>query len=616
MALSENGNDVQAAVGWLLQQAHAESKLKTRSETQRGRSPQPSEEASVNGEAAPAWARRNGHTGEKPAARGSATAIKSHGDLDPTQAAQQIGTKLFKSANALWKASQKQMAKTIAEFQQDDDPNHPKWMREPATQEPTHNGKRRQPQVIPTNVTDEAAMLDAPRERPAKPSRPSAATQSVERPSRNGLHADAVPIGQAQKSKPTQQIPAVIDKRPASKLSRQDVEDQTAAAYISPARRKKPIPKPEPEPEPAVDLFSPAPIKPQAAPSSTVASARTSQTTPISRSTPTPVRSTVTPRSIPQLSASALTTSTTHRKAGGEHFKRGDYAAAHESYTSALTPLPATHPIAIIVLSNRALTALKTGDAKVAVASADRALEIIGPGLGNGENIDLGAGEGPKDMKEFYGKALMRKAEALEHMEKYADAAAVWRQAVEAGVGGALSISGRQRCEKAAAPKPAGATAVASKPSRSTASSVGKAAPPAKSLSNSLQRPVITSPSSAEAVKKLRAANAEAERADDERFALSDSVDAKLTAWRGGKTDNLRALLQSMDVVLWEEAGWKKIGMSDLVIASKVKIIYMKAIGKVHPDKVRPLQLCVLCLSLKLTIVRSRYHRTPLPSSG
>jgi len=101
-----------------------------------------------------------------------------------------------------------------------------------------------------------------------------------------------------------------------------------------------------------------------------------------------------------------------------------------------------------------------------------------------------------------------------------------------------------------------------------------------------MQRPTLPSAVSVEAVKKLRAANAAAEKADDEKFALTDQVEARLTAWRGGKADNLRALLQSLDGVLWEGAGWKKVGMSDLVMPNKVKIVYMKAIGKVHPDKV------------------------------
>ena len=88
-------------------------------------------------------------------------------------------------------------------------------------------------------------------------------------------------------------------------------------------------------------------------------------------------------------------------------------------------------------------------------------------------------------------------------------------------------------------------------------------------------------------MKKLKAANAAAEKADDEKFALSDQVDAKLIAWKGTKADNLRALLGSLDKVLWPEAGWNKVNMGDLVMPNKVKIIYMKAIAKVHPDKVR-----------------------------
>jgi len=89
-----------------------------------------------------------------------------------------------------------------------------------------------------------------------------------------------------------------------------------------------------------------------------------------------------------------------------------------------------------------------------------------------------------------------------------------------------------------------------------------------------------------EAVNRLRAANAAADRADEEKLALMDAIDARITAWKGGKQDNLRALLGSLDNVLWPEAGWKKINMSELVLPNKVKIQYMKGIAKVHPDKV------------------------------
>ena len=597
IALVEHGGDTQSAVGWLLRQAHEESKQKAREEGQEqgrrrspvtsSRSPHPRRQQSGGRDGSmPAWMRaeasRSGSAHRRPQQDAQETA---NGEKDASQMAQEFGTKFWKGANSLWKASQKQMQKTMADFQQERDPSQPRWMQPEASAVPEGRAgsQRRQRPAVP-NVTDEAAMLDMPREeKAAKPPRPLGSERPVESPARGRSPADGLPHRPASQPKFMQQQPSQPsqDKRPATKLSRQEVEDQTAQAYVSPARRKRPTPRPEPQPEPEVDLFSPAPAatKPSPAPSPAPPHSRPS---PAPRSSPAPVRPKATPRNIPSVSPTALSTSAQHRKAGGEAFKRGDYDAAHQSYTAAITPLPSAHPVLIIVLSNRALTALKTGDAKTAVSDADQVLEIIGPSQGAGESIELGSAEGTKEMKEFFGKALMRKAEALEHLEKYEAAASVWRQAVEAGVGGSVSIKGRERCDKAVnpskpPPKPKAPVSKAPAPSRP---------PPSKSLGDSQQRPALSSVTSGEAVSKLRAANAAAEKADDEKFALSDQVEARLTAWKGGKADNLRALLQSLDGVLWEGAGWKKVGMSDLVMPGKVKIVYMKAIGKVHPDKV------------------------------
>ncbi len=82
-----------------------------------------------------------------------------------------------------------------------------------------------------------------------------------------------------------------------------------------------------------------------------------------------------------------------------------------------------------------------------------------------------------------------------------------------------------------------------------------------------------------------------ARKEDEEKFALSDKVEARIGQWRDGKRDNLRALIGSLDSVMWEGSAWKKVGMHDLVQNNKVKINYMKAIGKCHPDKVRRLFL-------------------------
>lgn len=605
IALAETDGSVQAAVGWLLQQAHEESKQKAKGQsTQRRRSPIANSRSPPRNnsqrrqpqdrDAVPPWMREEARSSSAPRRQDSRS--PANGEKDVTQVASELSNKLFKSANSLWKSSQKQMAKTLADFQQEGDTSQPKWMREASAESSRASSQRRPderpvPKLTPkfvANATDEAAMLDMPRDDvlPPKPQRqtnPSRQSQ-LDLPSRGRSPAEPLPGRNSPQPKFMQQQPQQ-DKRPATKLSRQEVDEQASQAYVSPARRKRPTPKPESAPEPEVDLFGPAPSNPVQSSTNSASISRTSQAPQASRPTPVPVRPKAPPRNIPSISPSALSTSSRHRKAGTEAFKRGDYAAAHESYSAALTPIPSTHPVIIVLLCNRALTAIKTGDPKVAVSDADRALEVIGASRGEGETIELGSCEGIKDMKEFYGKAVMRKAEALEHMEKWTDAAKAWRQAIEVGAGGAVSLRGRDRCEKASAGDSA-VTATRSAPVKNAVATPSKAAPPAKGMGNTMSRPALTTASDAEAVKRLRQQNAAAEKADDEKFALTDQVDARLTAWKGGKADNLRALLQSLDNVLWPEAGWKKVGMSDLVMPNKVKVIYMKAIAKVHPDKV------------------------------
>ncbi|KAG9640049.1 hypothetical protein KCU64_g13117, partial [Aureobasidium melanogenum] len=591
-ALKETGGDVQSAVGWLLNQAHQESKERTqnrsgsaraspapqtRDEPRRGRGP---EDASV-----PAWMRQEArpNSNQRKQDNGTPTSEK-----DVAAYAQEFGTSFLKSAGSLWKTGQKNFKKAVAEFQQPEgDPNTPKWMRDAsADRAPARPGRSSAPRgAAPAQtadeLTNEAMLLEARDERPRPTnSRTPEVREPVSRPdSRVRSSAQDLPVRNQPPSRFAQQAPPPQAQRPNAKVSRFDVEEESSQAYVSSARRRKPA-KPEPQPEPEVDLFSPAPVQPtsQPAPARATPAPRPA---PAKASTPVPQapRPKVPPRNIPAISPSALSTSSSHRRAGTEAFKRGDFDAAHTSYSAALTPLPSTHPLIIIVLSNRALTAIKTGDPKAAVVDADRVLELIGIGKGENEKIDLGGGEGEKDMKEFYGKALMRKAEALENMEKWSDAATVWKDAIAAGVGGAVSLRARDRCEKAA-------TGGASKsaPAKSRPTPAASRAPAGKLQQP--KRPAVSQAQSQEAVRKLREANAAADRADDEKFALSDQVEAKVTAWKGGKADNLRALLGSLDTVLWPEAGWKKVNMSDLIMPNKVKIVYMKAIAKVHPDKI------------------------------
>lgn len=602
LAQTDSGTDVQGAVGILLNQAHEEAKQKSQdrqsqpertgsagSDTERGsRPPRETRDPSV-----PSWMRE-----EDERARSSSRTKDNRSpapEKDVTKYAQDIGSTLFKSANSLWKTSQKKVQKAVAEFQQDGgDPSQPKWMREAQLREEAERqGSVKKGKAPAADVTDEAAMLESGAGRPSK-----AAKQAPPRASHNPFQDEkprmqSPPIDsfsdRASPQPRMQQRPAQrMPPRPPQKLTRQEVEEQAAEVIVSSSRRRRPAPQAEftpPASAPPTNDSSQPPVSSPHIQSRNPFANSSKPATPhlVSRPQSVPIltRPRAPPRNIPQVSPSALSVSASHRQNGSEAFKRGDYSAAHTHYTSALRGIPTGHPVVIIIMCNRALTNIKVGDPKAAVSDAESALSTIGISRGEGEKIAPGGTEGEKDMKEFYGKALMRKAEALEHMEKWNDAAKVWKDAVETGVGGNISIQGRNRCEKAgggasARPSPAPRPAAARKP------------PPPKSRPSALTDLNGGSGSQHEAVNKLREANIAAEKADDEKFALTDVVDAKLIAWKGTKSDNIRALLGSLDKVLWEGSGWNKVGMQDLVMPNKVKICYMKAIAKVHPDKVCP----------------------------
>ncbi|KAI9888368.1 MAG: hypothetical protein M1814_000529 [Vezdaea aestivalis] len=559
LASTESGEDIQAAVGILLTRAHEESRQKSGvlDGTQNDRNSRPA------------------RTRQQEPQRRRDDSAGAGGENEFTQKASQVGSTLFKSANSMWKTGRKKVQQAVSEFQQEGDPSQPKWMRDSQLQVEVSaetKSSNREVRHHDTEVTNEAAMLEINDPRQAmRQSRPPPNASS--QPSSRNL-SPALANGRESPR------PAWMDRAPPtvaksrSPLRRGDADADFANTYMSPARRRKPT-TPTPEPQP-MSLFdnepAPSPSKARQPHPSNPFQKPISQ--PASKSsTPIPSRPKAPPRQTPTVSPQALQTSHQHRQAGTAHFKRGDYASAHSSYTSALTPLPQAHPLIIVLLTNRSLTSLKTGSPKRSIQDADAALALIGPS--NGEDEQILVDDAQKSMRDYFSKALARKAEALEAMEKWSEAAVVWKEAVHTGVGGPLAIQGRDRCERAMG-KPK-TPAPAARPTRPASSAPARR--PARSAA-------VANTQSAEAVTRLRAANKAAEAADDEKFALADTVEAKLTAWKGGKADNLRALLSSLDTVLWPEATWKKIGMAELVLPGKVKIHYMKGIAKVHPDKI------------------------------
>jgi len=72
-----------------------------------------------------------------------------------------------------------------------------------------------------------------------------------------------------------------------------------------------------------------------------------------------------------------------------------------------------------------------------------------------------------------------------------------------------------------------------------------------------------------------------------ERSELAQYLGPKLEAWAKGKSDNIRALLSTLQDVLWEGSRWKEVSMMDLMNPAQVKKQYRKAMIIMHPDKVK-----------------------------
>ena len=607
---TESGHDVQMAVGLLLNQAHEDSRSKGQASMSRGREtleggnrtsrkePTLSNGSEVDAPM-PAWMKQQSRSNSTQRREDSRS--PAFGDKDPAKMAAELGNNLFKTANSLWKTGTKKLNQAVSEFNSDSDSSQPKWMREIQDERRetasrqrrrvsgTRDGEDAANHVAPgfsrpeksSNITDEALMLESGDVQPraskrSQPSRPTPREIYSSDSSRDHSPATLASMRKPTSTEPrlSQQQQPILQGR--SKLSKQAVEEESMQAYVSSARRRKPTAQPaSPKPDLLFDASNHAKASSQPRPISSLPS-RPKLTTPPQ---PHPV---VLKRTVPPLSSSAHQTSTTHRLAGTNFFKLGNYAEATTSYTTALSPLPPTHPLTIPLHTNLALTHLKTGDPKSSLTSASTALSLIGPSKGTSETIDLGPSEVPKPMSLYWSKATTRRAEALEQLERWSEALAAWKECVEAGVGGTNAIQARDRCERAVTGR-----SLASAP----ATSSRQPPPPSSSKRPTTSRPIPprSSPStapSAEAVTRLRAANAAAERAEDEKFALADQVDERLVRWRKGKEGNLRALLGSLETVLWEGAGWRKVGMSELVVPGRVKAVYVRGIGRVHPDKV------------------------------
>lgn len=68
---------------------------------------------------------------------------------------------------------------------------------------------------------------------------------------------------------------------------------------------------------------------------------------------------------------------------------------------------------------------------------------------------------------------------------------------------------------------------------------------------------------------------------------LKRAIGPKIREWKDANHGNIRGLLATLHSVLWEDSGWVKLSVGDILDSAQVKKAYRKANLIVHPDKVR-----------------------------
>ncbi|GAV71928.1 DnaJ domain-containing protein [Cephalotus follicularis] len=91
----------------------------------------------------------------------------------------------------------------------------------------------------------------------------------------------------------------------------------------------------------------------------------------------------------------------------------------------------------------------------------------------------------------------------------------------------------------------------------------------------------------AQAVADMNQRDRQTQYEQEERRRLADTLDFEIKRWAAGKEGNMRALLSSLQQVLWPECDWEPVSLTDLITSTSVKKVYRKATLYVHPDKVQ-----------------------------
>ncbi|KAL8159174.1 hypothetical protein V2J09_000711 [Rumex salicifolius] len=102
-----------------------------------------------------------------------------------------------------------------------------------------------------------------------------------------------------------------------------------------------------------------------------------------------------------------------------------------------------------------------------------------------------------------------------------------------------------------------------------------------------LQRHQRTQERAAKALAEKNQRDLHVQNEQAERDRIGETLDVEIKRWAAGKEGNLRALLSTLQYVLWPGCGWQPVSLTDLITAASVKKVYRKATLCIHPDKVQ-----------------------------
>lgn len=309
---------------------------------------------------------------------------------------------------------------------------------------------------------------------------------------------------------------------------------------------------------------------------------------PVNNQTPDTTTSTIHSSMQPQITDIELISYEEFKNNATNLFKNGHYADALEQYTKSLNTLPKDHPLRLIAISNIMISQLKIGEYNNIIKLLD-ACKKLWPNNTDENNTTksnwkqiIPNSKPQRTFKDIWIKIMLRCAESYRHLEDFNNELDIYKQLLGKNVTTNKVLDGKRRCEKILYPEKFKSTSKKTNSEMSPLSST-IIANTKSALNSKTSSPSI--PKNTENVDKIKKQNAKLEKESILKEKLYDQVTLKIDQWKSNKPTDIRHLLSNLQqVVTW--TSWTPVSLTDLVMPKKVKVTYLKAASKTHPDKV------------------------------